>query len=268
MQREKIQRSILLGVLASLLYFILALITSSMRIKLGKEFNILADGFAVMVVSLGSFVVLINIIINIFKLFKFMPYSHLEAYDEFLVNMPDFNGHVEQLCAAVKNKKLKTKGNLYESHMNETNDEFKTLIIRFLEKKRKQLLKNICFCLIALIIIFSSLYIMDCTLEFCHNNKPGFSTTIIPNGKLIRQAIDGIYYSVVTITTLGFGDIHPGDSVIARILAIFEVLSFIFIFSLALNLMLQGKEDRYIYDPCEFTNILRKKLKEEEIINS
>lgn len=63
------------------------------------------------------------------------------------------------------------------------------------------------------------------------------------NGK-IENFIDAIYFSVVTITSLGFGDIHPNANIWAKILVIFESIGGILIIGFFLNFVAQQQSMR------------------------
>jgi hypothetical protein len=64
---------------------------------------------------------------------------------------------------------------------------------------------------------------------------------------------------VVTFTTLGYGDIHPGISIIAKIISITEVLIFIFFFGIVINIILSFTS----YNPDLAVRNLKSALKEE-----
>ena len=60
----------------------------------------------------------------------------------------------------------------------------------------------------------------------------------------IHNFIDCIYFSVVTITSLGFGDIYPGDSTWAKLFIIAESIFGIFVIGLFLNYVAQKQAIR------------------------
>jgi hypothetical protein len=191
--------------------------------------------------------------------------SKLKAYKEFMGNSPEIKSHIDELESKIRKNELKSDSNEFKSYLEEIKWDFKALIKVHLEKKRLKLLKVVSITLSALIVAFASLYINDYTLGRFLFNQKGFCNMLIPDGGVIDWALEGFYYSVVTITTLGFGDIHPSTNLLPRILAIVEVLSFIFIISIGFNFLAQNLENRLAFDHEDFTYLLRRDLQAVEI---
>lgn len=83
---------------------------------------------------------------------------------------------------------------------------------------------------LAIVLIFATAYALLGALR-------------IPGGSDPVRFLDACYFSVVTITTLGYGDIVPADGT-GRILAMLEVLLGVIVIGLFLNSLWQAYTDR------------------------
>jgi len=70
----------------------------------------------------------------------------------------------------------------------------------------------------------------------------GIETLFESSGSIIESFINSIYFSLITFTTVGYGDIYP-SSVYTRIIVSLEVISMFFIVFLGINLYLTKDDD-------------------------
>ena len=87
--------------------------------------------------------------------------------------------------------------------------------------------------IIFIIMIFALVYFL---LDFGEDIKEGETTTTyfqynsIPNDSIARKIFNKIYFSLTTLTTLGFGDIHPIHP-ISQALVAFQTFSIFILIS-------------------------------------
>ncbi len=213
--------------------------------------------------AFGIFLI-IKIFIDIFELYSFpkdMPETRVNFFYEFNYYVPEAEGIFEQLKICISRGEIKVNTPLFLSHIDEISEDYKILVRSYYTTKTLKLIRTIFKSAILFIIIFSFLFISDYTVEIFLYGKPGFENTIIPQGNLVNSLIDGLYYSVVTFTSLGYGDIYPiSSSIIARLISIAEVLIFFFVFILGINFTLSFYNYlNYMVTPEN----LKKALKEE-----
>lgn len=104
------------------------------------------------------------------------------------------------------------------------------------------------FCII---ILFASIYVAACTAETyrtMHEVEPcsGFKNSSHLKGSVGNLAIEGLYFSTVTFTTLGYGDIHPLSSNYTRCFAVLEAITFVVFLSIGISFFLGTIEMRHI----------------------
>lgn len=131
----------------------------------------------------------------------------------------------------------------------------------------------------SLIIIFATLYHEFCPNLFKNFNKISSEDGVlflksildffkVPYTPSMKNGIFSLYYSVITITTLGFGDISP-NSYLAIIITTIEAISGILFIGFFLNSLSQEKSEREALKKEEeiiFRVIEEEKKHEKEII--
>ncbi len=194
-----------------------------------------------------------------------VPGTRFQAFQELLDYVPEAKGVYEQLRLNVRGGEINPGTSLFESHINEMRLDLKTFIRSYFLKKRNEFMRMFFAGISCTILIFACLYLVDYTIEiyFSNDNKPGFSNVRMPKGNILEWAWDGIYFSVVTFATLGYGDITPNTSVWARSIAMVEVITFLFVFAFGLNFALSFVQSTFVLDPEDLTDVLRDELEKE-----
>jgi len=172
---------------------------------------------------------------------KIMPCTNEKILEEFNNNVKDAKSAFNQFKISIRRKEIIPGTPEFKSFINEIGDnDYKAQMREYFTNKRSHFVTIIAWALISVILIFSFFYIADYTLEYAIFHRPGFDSefNIMQKGDICGCFLDGVYYSVVTFATLGYGDIHPGDSTIAKIISIAEVSIFIFFFGMVINMML------------------------------
>lgn len=181
-----------------------------------------------------------------------------EVFADIFAVDTDFEGYIEAFMGDVGKKKIEFDSELYQNHLEEATEEFRLLLPRFIFRTKRALLGIICFSILSLIPIFASLYILDYSVEMYVFGEAGFADQGISEGNPCDWTIEGIYYSIVTMTTLGYGDICPGASSLARMLVILQVVASFILIAVVMGIVLQHLET--VYYPEEFKRILNNEM--------
>jgi hypothetical protein len=185
------------------------------------------------------------------------------ALQELLDNNAELNGHFEELVIAIKDNKLSFDSPLFDSHIRELRAELGVWVRLFFITKVKSFMITFIRSIIFIILIFATFYILDFTIEATLHNPPlyGFHYTLMPKGDFIRWIVEAVYFTLTTVSTLGFGDIRPHQCILARSIIIFELLTFMLVFSLGVSFSFVLLESLYIFDSDDIANSFVKKLK-------
>lgn len=134
------------------------------------------------------------------------------------------------------------------------------------ELTRKRFVVTLTGSVLAVLILFSALYIADYSFELFLNRddpqpKAGYHgmSALRPDAHMFHIAIEALYFSTVTATTVGYGEIHP-TSCWTRGLAVVQALTFVFGFGLALSFAFSLLQLRQPLNIDDMINVVRVKL--------
>jgi hypothetical protein len=184
------------------------------------------------------------------------------ALEDFLIHMPIVNGMIEQIKRNIISKAYVLGDAVFESHVSELKHDLQTFLRTYLWKKFNKMLKMIMASVFSVILIFGCLYVVDYLLECWLLNRISFSGSQIPTGNTLEILLDAVYYSVSTFSTLGFGDVHPGVSIFARILAISEVMISLFFLSVIVSLTSDFIQLTTIVNPEDLAEAIKDELED------
>jgi hypothetical protein len=205
-----------------------------------------------------------------FKNYRGLPGAGEEFLDDFHNHVPDAKNSFDIFKKSILEGKINTNSSEFNSFIDEIGTEFNNSYCRiYFGSKRNEFIKMILTGIICVILIFSFLYIADYTIDEVLYKEDGFKNNKIKEGNFPECLIDGLYYSVVTVATLGYGDIHPGKSIVARIISMSEVLIFVFFFGIGIAFVLSFMPISSIVNAENLKNASRDKLeKVAEAVNS
>lgn len=158
-------------------------------------------------------------------------------YEDFKENVPDAKLLLDNLISQVSNNAIDIRNNNFQTKLNEVKSELKPFISEYVKIRFNSFLKTTMTGIFIVILIFCFFYISNYPFEISVNkcNNPGFYNTSIGSSNFINCIVEGLYYSVTTFTTLGYGDLRPDLSYFARFLSISEVLLFVLFFGFFIN---------------------------------
>lgn len=115
---------------------------------------------------------------------------------------------------------------------------FTRFVVRMLQPNKFARWKDVRVLLSIYLTLLFCFSLANASLHMLHSLL-GLKEAFLFPGENAPLVFDSFYFTVVTITTLGFGDIHP-LSVDAKLLVSFEVLSSYMMFALILGLVTRG----------------------------
>ena len=191
-----------------------------------------------------------------------VPKTKYFAFQEMVKSLADFKEYYEQLKFAVKNGWVKPGTEIFNSHINEMRYESKIYIRNYFKQKVYSFMKMLFLYIICIILIFSCLYTADYTIDtyLSINNNPGFSTSPTNLTNLWEWRWESVYFSVLTLVA---ETACPAKSPLARGIVIFEVLNFLFIFTIGFNFALVLLQSHYVIDPDDLADVLQDELEKE-----
>lgn len=184
------------------------------------------------------------------------------AFKHFLKIVPEFHAILDVIKRNVREKKIKPETEPFETHISDLLHESKAWTGYYFMRILKEFRNKVIYTgILGIIFIFACFYIADYSIEMYFNHKAGFCTNVIPEGNLLDFLGEGIYYSVVTFTTLGYGDIYPNTSVLARIISSVEALLFVLFISVLLNIGWNIIQLKYVLHPDDMENEIRNEVR-------
>ena len=221
----------------------------------------LISGFFTFLIGILLIVYISVDIIKSFNLGKQVK-TNFFMFTDFLKYVPEAKAILDQLKLNVQRRELILGTNHFESIMSEMHYEFKSLASKYFERKLKRFMRKVFFRgILGVILIFACFYIAEYSIEMYFWNQAGFRTGFLPGGNLFGFIVEGLYYSVTTFTTLGYGDICPTKlSIVARLISSFEVLMFVSFFAVFVNFGLNSATQRFVLVPDDMIDVMRAEL--------
>ncbi len=208
------------------------------------------------------------ILVDVYRYsFLIKPERGVKVYNDIIKQVPYVQGIIDSLKNSIKTKKLRIDSKDFKGAIAEIERDFSLFLEDYFKRKRRLFIRRFISSILSIILIFSFLYIFDYTIDvyLSPDHRPGFDNMRMPKGKQWEWIVDGIYFSTVTFTTLGCGDTHPNNSVLARTIVICETVIFLFFFAIGINFALSYIQHALALRPDDMTKILTEELKKEAI---
>jgi len=252
-------------ILVSLCILFILTIISTMWIPFGRQSKISVPMWS-LIASLLSIIIatiiLYYIIRNILKFSKLgqQVKNDFHALSDLLEVLPELSSILDELKQNVRRGDIVPGTKQFETLMSEMSYEFKTWIGIHFQRRLNFFIKEVILRgILGVIFIFGCIYVVDYSFEMYINGTPGFckSADVKTVKNIPEFFVEGFYYSISTFATLGYGDIHPSSSAIARIISISEVLFFILFTTAIVNIGLIIILQRSMFSPAEMIALIR-----------
>ena len=225
------------------------------------------------------------IVVGFWKTLTRVPMGAKQETDAFysiLEKASRMRGAFETLLRCVRKQDLKLGTRQTDRLIREMVDEYERQEWHVLKFQLGWTLGGFVLASLGFVVGFAALFLADFTIEArpvqarVNDAAPkqnrdlsltsGFVDTSVdtwagfPKETLCQRAVESLYFSIVTFATLGYGDIHPAASILARLLVVSEVLLFLVlaVFGVAFGFAISPQKLRLSKD--KFAEVLEDEL--------
>lgn len=184
----------------------------------------------------------------------YVPGKAFFAYEDILLTLPAEEVHyLRDACDDARHQRLIPEN--FPDFIAEARTDFKSHIRIYRLAKSRQFFLSLLLAGTSLIFCFGSLYLS------AHVLTDGHAFVVCPNGPSSVSLTEALYFSVVTAGTVGYGDIHPGNSPLANWIVVLEVAMAFFFAAYCLNFGLAILQTCDV-TPTELADVLLNELED------
>jgi hypothetical protein len=158
-------------------------------------------------------------------------------------SVSELDTRLTEHTASVRQATPADRENIIESIVRQLEEEFPRLLRKYFCIRHYDFRRLVVEMAFVVIVFFASMYMATLTLESgLHGSDDlgmhGYVHSGMGKRNIPAIVLESLYFSTVTFVSLGYGDISPSQSAIARMLAIMEALSFLFLLGIGLSFAL------------------------------
>ena len=193
-----------------------------------------------LIVFMGGSSILFLILRDILDL---SPFGRADIEKHAVVTLADvldespetFKNHVAALRNCVATKLIDPDAERFNRYVADAEPDLMAHAAASIVTRRRRFITTWVVLMMCVVFVFANLYLASHTLDYWCHGHCGFRGTLKVDNSPFEWLLESLYHSIVTASTVGFGDLTPDAYSIPRVLAITEILIAVFFLTAGLN---------------------------------